>query len=284
MGFFRRVWPKDNLADKAAFTFTHVGLIAMCFFELLVVLPIYHENFSTMFYVHFGAGIFILIQVFSNMYKSIFTDSTVNSPKFHLPSVLMPEWRYCSICQVNIPLRAHHCKICDVCVIKRDHHCIFTGKCIGLSNHRYFFVFVSYLWIGCFYTIYFNREYYLDILGGYRFGLIFQLFCPMLAWLLGYANSHQLLILLVSGVNMMAMFLFSCLMAFQIAFISRGQTQFECKKKIRDYNKGFYENWRTVLGKNWYLTWLCYSIPSELPVTGTNFKKCLQRDHGLKTL
>lgn len=284
MGFFRKLWPKDNLADKAAFTFTHVGLILMCLFELFVVLPIYHDNFSTMFYVHFGAGLFILVQIFSNMYKSIFTDSTVNSTKFNLPSVLMPDWRYCSICQVNTPLRSHHCKLCDVCVIKRDHHCIFTGKCIGFLNHRYFFWMASYLWIGCFYTISFNKEYYLDVLGGFRWSLIFQFFCPMLAWLFGYANGQQLMILLIGGVNMMAMFLFSCLMSFQIFFISRGQTQFECKKKIRDYNRGLFENWKLVLGKKWYLTWLCYCIPSALPGTGTDFKKLDQSDIGLKRL
>ena len=282
MGYFRRLWPKDNFADKAAFTFTHVGLIGICLFQLIVVLPLYHENFSTMFYVHFGSGLFILYQAFSNMYKSILVDTTVRGNSFNLPSVLLPDWRYCPICQVNTPLRAHHCKMCDVCIIKRDHHCIFTGKCIGYLNHRYFFVMSCYLWLGCFYTLNFNKEYYLDVLGGFHWSLIFQFMCPMLAFIFGMASSHQLVILVVGGVNMMAMFLFSCLMGFQIFFISRGQTQFECKKKIKDYSQSFLDNWKVVLGKRWYLTWISYTIESDLPGNGCDFKKGTQEN--FKTL
>lgn len=31
--------------------------------------------------------------------------------------------RYCKLCQVWKPPRAHHCKICGKCILKLDHHC-----------------------------------------------------------------------------------------------------------------------------------------------------------------
>jgi len=273
MGLLAKIWPKYTLADQAAFTFTHLGLIGICLFELFVVLPIYHERFSTMFFIHLLSGLFILYQVFTNMYYMILTDTSSKSGSFNLPAVLLPDWKYCPVCQQNVPPRSHHCKVCETCIIKRDHHCIFTGQCVGFLNHRYFFVMSSYLWLGCFYTVAFNQEYYFEALGGYHISLIFHFLCPMLAWISGYANGYQLMVLLVGGVNFMAMFLFTCLMGFQIFFISRGQTQFECKKKIRDYSKNFLENWKVVLGQRWYLTWISVTIDSLLPGNGTDFKK-----------
>ncbi|KAL3312637.1 Zinc finger, DHHC-type containing 24 [Cichlidogyrus casuarinus] len=47
-------------------------------------------------------------------------------------------WTFCSVCQCNRPLRAHHCELCSKCVLKRDHHCSFLNKCVGHHNHRYF--------------------------------------------------------------------------------------------------------------------------------------------------
>ena len=39
--------------------------------------------------------------------------------------------KFCDVCQVWQPPRAHHCKVCNVCILKRDHHCFLTGVCIG---------------------------------------------------------------------------------------------------------------------------------------------------------
>eukprot|EP00730_Choanoeca_flexa_P004131 TRINITY_DN11605_c3_g1_i17.p1 TRINITY_DN11605_c3_g1~~TRINITY_DN11605_c3_g1_i17.p1 ORF type:complete len:347 (+),score=10.78 TRINITY_DN11605_c3_g1_i17:134-1174(+) len=60
---------------------------------------------------------------------------------------------YCRKCQIMRPARAHHCSVCRQCVLNMDHHCPWINNCVGHFNHRYFFLFMLYLWIGCVYII-----------------------------------------------------------------------------------------------------------------------------------
>ena len=226
-----------------------------------------------MYCLHLGVACFMGLQVFSNMYCLILVDTTVRSPKLDLPFTLQPGWIYCHVCRLNAPPRSHHCPVCEVCVLKRDHHCIFTGNCVGFYNHRYFVAMVTYLWLGSFYTIMFTREFYAEILGDYDFVLLFKFLFPMLVWSFGYISLYQLGVLIVMAINIMAMVLFTCLVCFQVFFISRGQTQFECKKKLRNHNLGLMENWKLVLGKSWYLIWFSCFLTSPLTGNGIEFQR-----------
>ena len=275
--FFKKIWPKV-LADQIAFSFTHIGLTGIILFNWFVVLPVYHQPFTFWYLFHVLCGLFVAFGVFSNLYSMIFTNSTVKNSGISLPSVLRPDWMYCPNCQMNAPPRSHHCPICDVCVLKRDHHCIFTGNCVGYSNHRYFILMALYLWLGCFYTLLFDWEYFSSALGGFGLSTLLKMIFPALAFLLGYSTGFQLAIMIVCGICFMTMFLFTCLMSFQIFFISRGQTQFECKKKVKDYQKSFKANWIEVLGTRWYLTPFGYFIKSKLPGDGTHFSTSMPFD------
>jgi palmitoyltransferase len=58
------------------------------------------------------------------------------------------------------PARAHHCSICKKCVLKMDHHCPWFNNCIGHYNHRYFFLFCTFMTIDCIYLSTFGFYYY----------------------------------------------------------------------------------------------------------------------------
>eukprot|EP00052_Salpingoeca_macrocollata_P020989 m.178709 g.178709 ORF g.178709 m.178709 type:complete len:352 (+) comp21424_c7_seq6:67-1122(+) len=61
-------------------------------------------------------------------------------------------FRYCKKCQKHKPARTHHCSVCRQCILGMDHHCPWMNQCIGHRNHRYFFLFMLYMWLGCVYV------------------------------------------------------------------------------------------------------------------------------------
>jgi hypothetical protein len=52
---------------------------------------------------------------------------------------LIIERRFCTVCQLEQPIRAKHCKECKCCVALHDHHCPWLGICIGERNRRAFY-------------------------------------------------------------------------------------------------------------------------------------------------
>lgn len=63
------------------------------------------------------------------------------------------------------------------------------------------------------------------------------------------------------------------LFANQVFAISRGQTLYEKKHNIRDYNISFSKNWKEVLGERWHLTWISAFLRSDLVGDGMRFTR-----------
>ncbi|XP_055381447.1 palmitoyltransferase ZDHHC16 [Condylostylus longicornis] len=64
----------------------------------------------------------------------------------------------CKKCILPKPPRTHHCSVCNKCVLSMDHHCPWLNNCVGFSNHRYFFLYMSYTTIGCLFIIIFGIQ------------------------------------------------------------------------------------------------------------------------------
>lgn len=58
--------------------------------------------------------------------------------------VLFIEYKYCTICHIEQPLRCKHCKRCDHCVATYDHHCPWIGNCVGERNRLRFVMFLAF--------------------------------------------------------------------------------------------------------------------------------------------
>lgn len=56
--------------------------------------------------------------------------------------VLFIEYKYCTLCHIEQPLRCKHCKQCDQCVATHDHHCPWIGNCVGERNRLWFLIFL----------------------------------------------------------------------------------------------------------------------------------------------
>ena len=54
------------------------------------------------------------------------------------------EPKYCTVCNIQQPLRTKHCRNCNRCVATYDHHCPWVGNCIAEKNKIYFFYFLLF--------------------------------------------------------------------------------------------------------------------------------------------
>jgi len=93
---------------------------------------------------------------------------------------------------------------------------------------------------------------------------------PVLAWAIGFSEVNVLYTLLGSLALFggLASFIFLLLQLWQIA---HGQTFYEYRMSIADFNQGYIKNFKDVLGENWWFYWVLPCIPSRLPGDGSHY-------------
>ncbi|XP_052002767.1 palmitoyltransferase ZDHHC11 isoform X2 [Xyrauchen texanus] len=50
---------------------------------------------------------------------------------------------HCSLCEVDVGLKAKHCSNCNKCIADFDHHCKWLNNCVGGRNYWLFFITIS---------------------------------------------------------------------------------------------------------------------------------------------
>lgn len=252
------------------FVFTIIPLIY--YFELFVVLPRYYRQWSASYNVHFFMGTFIMFNICSNLVAIMMCETSIKGKI--LPSELKPDWRLCTVCEVLAPPRSWHCNICNVCILKRDHHCMFTSCCIGHENHRFFLVFVFYMFAATVYASYYNVSFLWDYITFDSWRSVFKLIFP-LATLFMEWTENQLFVFYVIIVLLGGAFT-GTLFYFHLDLMLRSVVTHERHKNIKSkYDRGYLNNVKLVLGENWFLVWLSPWITSKLPCDGIDWKGML---------
>lgn len=74
----------------------------------------------------------LIIEMNSVKNAKVSADEKLSSDGFdkekHSEEIYYVEKRYCTVCNVEQPLRSKHCKDCQRCVAMYDHHCPWTGS------------------------------------------------------------------------------------------------------------------------------------------------------------
>ncbi|KAH1010769.1 probable palmitoyltransferase ZDHHC24 [Dendroctonus ponderosae] len=256
------VYPK-SWKDACVTAFLLVIIPVIYYFELYVVLPTFYPPWGLAYLFHFAVGHFILFNLCSNLLAIVLIDTSIAGKMLPTDGV---NWHFCSVCETFVPARSYHCPTCNVCILKRDHHCMFTSCCIGHYNHRFFLVFVLYVFIAILYSTVYNVQYiyqfitfdsYLSLLK-----IVFPLTMLFVKW-----TSYQLQLSLVI-VGILGCLFTGVLLYYHLNLILNGFTTHERGRQVSVYDQGKMNNLKIALGNRWYLVWISPCIDSVLPCDG----------------
>ena len=130
---------------------------------------------------------------------------------------------------------------------------------------------VFYVWIGAFYGLFLQWEFVLDAVNVHNLLFPFVLIAPHFCWFFGFVSLWGMVVSILHTLALMTFFSTMYLFYLQVNSIYKGQTQYEIKHSIKDYNLSTEENIVDVLGTKWFLVWISPHISSPLKGDGLNF-------------
>lgn len=266
MSVRKNILPKAA-TDKGAFAFVSIMIPLTYWFELFVVMPTMYPQESLWRIVHFLCGTFLMVNITSNFMAIIVTDTSIRGKMF----VAKSKWSFCSVCESVSPPRSYHCNVCNICILKREHHCIFTGCCVGHYNHRYFCMFLLYMFIATVYASYFNFYFVWENFKFSGFLSVLNLIFPLAMFAFGFDSSEYQLHLVISVITFAGIFFTGALLYYHLNLLKCGAVTYEKNHRIRDYDLGLKQNIKEVLGEKWFMTWISPFIKSPLPHDGMSW-------------
>ncbi|XP_034485354.1 probable palmitoyltransferase ZDHHC24 [Drosophila innubila] len=253
-----------------------VGFVV--WYEMYYILPELCDVDGKFYKLNCFLAVYFLHNILGNMICCWHTDTSfLTVPKERQQPIASEAhlWHLCTHCQMLVPPRAWHCRLCNTCMLKRDHHCNITANCIGHANQRYFIGLLFNLTLGnmvaCFYNFIYVFIVRLPIFSDPLIFLArFEGFDPNQFLDEVKANPNWLIINgAILKLSIFSMVFVASQLGLQIYMVSRGS----CMYSFRDssYDFGFWTNWRMVLGKRMFWTWLSPLINSPLPNDGTQW-------------
>lgn len=193
---------------------------------------------------------------------------TINNDTFYQVSERNKynELRYCYICMMFKPDRAHHCQICNKCILKYEHHCTLIGCCIGYFNYKYYLNLLLYIILSSFIYIVLFYEMTKEI---------------TVVNILNSKNINisEICFILLYMITII-IFVFSFVFySYHIYLVCNNFTSYEYLHKGNEHNNkydlgSFYSNWIEIYGNNIFLWFI--PLPSSFKNdnwhNGVNFK------------
>jgi len=205
-------------------------------------------------------------------YKFIPSEDDINSESDeNMERIEEQKIHYCWKCSAYKPPRAHHCSDCQRCVLKMDHHCPWVNNCVGAFNHKFF---LSYLVLLNLEGLHMIVLFVARLIDAFSIANIDDENFAI-GTLEGFLIAMQLIILIPTLLGVI------CLLVYQLQLIADNTTNIEsfekeigtkrAKKQGRKYHfpydRGCFQNFRSVFGSKMYM----WFLPSFIETDGINF-------------
>ncbi|EGC29068.1 hypothetical protein DICPUDRAFT_99951 [Dictyostelium purpureum] len=263
-------------------TFVHFTVLLPLLIKPTSLTPNNHENFSStsidstnsnnssflfsFLYslFHYSISFFLLFNIFFNYIMAIVT-SPGHPPRLadytpekieefnQIKTIKRSETKkFCIYCRLPKEERSHHCSICNNCVSKMDHHCPWLNNCVGQNNHRFFMLFLFYLWVSCIYVCVLSFPHVFG--GGYiPFSILMSFVITLtISVALGGLMFWQLYLVLTNQTT--------------IEFLHNRAQQRKAKARgetyTNPYDLGFENNFKEFFKINTFSSWLTFFLPT----------------------